>query len=113
MDGSDDARTRSDKENETMALSTVHNEREHTRHEVSVEVVVAAPDCEPITLKTGNISQGGVFLLRNGHEPLPSVGTEFVATLNEFLGDMEPMAMRGRVVRRDANGIAVEFLGPV
>jgi hypothetical protein len=96
-----------------MALSTVRNEREHTRYEASVDVVVAAPDCEPITLKTGNISHGGVFLLRKGHEPLPAVGTEFVATLNEFLGSMEPMAMRGRVVRRDAHGIGVEFLGPV
>lgn len=96
-----------------MVLAAVQKEREHSRCESSVEVVVATPDCDPITLKTGNISQGGVYLLRNGHEPLPAVGTEFVATLDEFMGSSEPMAMRGRVVRRDAYGIGVEFLGPV
>lgn len=94
-------------------MSEAAKQRKHPRHEVSIDVIVAVPDADPITLKTGDVSHGGVFLLADGENPLPDVGTEFVATLSEFLTSTEPMAMRARVVRREGDGIGVEFLGPV
>ena len=92
--------------------STARTQREHTRYEVTIDVVIAVGNDRPFVLKTGNLSHGGVFLRAEPGQRLPSEGTEFIATLSEFLGSTEPMALRGRVIRRTDEGIGVEFLGP-
>jgi hypothetical protein len=96
-----------------MDVSRATNQRQYPRHEISIDVIVVFPDSEPITMKTGNVSEGGIFLLADGKTRLPTVGTEFVATLSEFLNSTDPMALRARVAHRNDQGIGVEFLGPV
>jgi hypothetical protein len=96
-----------------MSIAVARTQREHPRQEVSIDVVIAVGNDRPFTLKTGNLSESGVFLRAERGQRLPSEGTEFIATLNEFLGSTEPMALRGRVIHRQADGIGVEFIGPV
>lgn len=86
--------------------------RLHTRHEVSIDVLVAVPNKPLMTLQTGNMAGAGIYLLA-GNRQLPDIGTEVVLTLEEFLQHPEPAAMRARVIHKNSDGMGVELLGPV
>ncbi|MDH5649238.1 MAG: PilZ domain-containing protein [Gammaproteobacteria bacterium] len=86
--------------------------RRYFRKGVSIEVVVRFPGGSPITLQTGDISEGGVFLLARGHQ-MPKVGTDFEMSLPELIGGDRPLTVSARVVRKTEEGIGVEFLLPI
>ena len=89
-----------------------HNVRLHTRREVSLDVLVAIPGQPLMTLQTGNMNKEGIYLLA-GNKQLPETGTEVVLTMEEFLLNPVPAAMRARVVHKNDAGMGVELLGPV
>ncbi|MFV1997821.1 MAG: hypothetical protein ACC641_07390 [Acidiferrobacterales bacterium] len=86
--------------------------RSLSRRETSLDVLVAVPDMPMMTLRTGNMTESGVYLLA-GKRQLPEIGTEVILTLEEFLLSSEPAAMRARVVHKTSRGMGVELLGPV
>ena len=86
--------------------------RAEIRQNISVNVLVAIKGQPPITLKTGNITEKGIFLLSNNRQ-LPAVGTEIMLTMEEFLQRSDPVAMKGRVINKNERGMGVELLGPV
>lgn len=85
-------------------------QRKHERKEVSIEVIIVMKGRTPMTLKTGNLSEGGVFILSGGRD-MPKVGEELSITLPEFMGENQPVAMRAVVRHRNNDGIGIEFLG--
>lgn len=91
---------------------TVEDLRKHPRRELSIEVLFTVPGDEPLTLKTGNASDGGIFLLSEGRQ-LPEIGTEVYITLSEFIANDIPLVMRARIAHKDKTGIGIEFLGPL
>lgn len=86
--------------------------RVNNRVDASVNVLVAIPNQPPITMKTGNMTQNGVFLISR-NQKLPEVGTKVVLTLEEFLQSTEPTAMVGRVIHKNSDGMGIEILGPL
>ncbi len=88
------------------------NIRMLTRQEISLDVLVAVPNKPLMTLRTGDMTEKGFYLLA-GNRRLPEIGTEVVLTLEEFLQSPEPAAMRARVVHKNNEGMGVELLGPV
>jgi hypothetical protein len=86
--------------------------RAEVRHNISLDVLVAVKGQPLMTLKTGNMTEKGVFLLSNNRQ-LPAVGTEVMLTMEEFLLRSDPVAMRGRVIHKNELGMGIELLGPV
>ncbi len=86
--------------------------RLHTRRVVSLDVLVAVPNQPLMTLQTRNLTKEGIYLLA-GNKQLPEIGTEVVLTMEEFLLNPVPAAMRARVVYKNDDGMGVEMLGPV
>lgn len=92
--------------------TVIADARAQTRNDISVDVLVAVKNQPLMTLKTGNMTDRGVFLLSNNC-PLPPVGTEVILTIEEFLHQPDPIAMTGRVIHKNEHGMGVELLGPV
>jgi hypothetical protein len=86
--------------------------RASERVDVSMDVLVAVPGETLMTMKTGNMTQNGVFLISRNRK-LPDVGTEVILTMDEMLQSTEPTAMVGRVIHKNERGMGVELLGPV
>jgi hypothetical protein len=86
--------------------------RASERVDVSMDVIVAVPGETLMTMKTGNMTQNGVFLISR-NQKLPDVGTEVILTLDELLQSTEPTALVGRVIHKNEQGMGVELLGPV
>jgi hypothetical protein len=86
--------------------------RRNNRVDASMNVIVAIPNEPLMTLKTGNMTEDGVFLISRNRN-LPDVGTEVILTLEEFLQSTEPTAIVGRVIHKNDHGMGVELLGPV
>ncbi|MBE9516847.1 MAG: PilZ domain-containing protein [Proteobacteria bacterium] len=91
-------------------IQDVTENRKHERQQISIEVVVVMKGRLPMTYKTGDLSEGGVFLLSDGRDG-PKVGEEFAVSLPEFIGTDQPVAMRAVVRHSSDRGIGVEFLG--
>lgn len=88
------------------------NIRSCTRRQISLDVLVAVPNEPLMTLRTGDMTENGVYLLA-GNRQLPEIGTEVVLTLEEFMQRPEPAGMRARVIHKNSDGMGVELLGPV
>lgn len=84
--------------------------RKYERTSISIDVVVVMKGRTPMTLKTGNISEGGIYLLSGGRD-MPKVGEELSVTLSEFMNEAQPVAMRAVVRHKSEDGIGIEFLG--
>lgn len=80
--------------------------------DVSTSVIVAVPGETLMTLKTGRMTQNGVFLM-SGNRKLPEVGTEVIVTMDEMLQSDVPSAVHGRVTHKNDEGMDIELLGPI
>ena len=89
-----------------------HELRKHPRRELSIEVLFTVPGDEPMTLTTGNASDGGIFLYSGGRQ-MPEIGTEVYITLSEFIASDIPLVMRACIVHKSDAGVGIEFLGPL
>lgn len=83
--------------------------RKYPRQEISIDVVVKVNDNELVTLKTADVSEGGIFLLAGDHS-LPEVDSSIEVTLSEFMGSDKPYTAIARIVRKTEEGIGIEFV---
>lgn len=84
--------------------------RKHLRIGLGVEIELTVPGQDPVTVRTRDISDGGLYLVLD-ETNMPAVGSEVTVQLKNQLGDgEEPPANRARVVRREPNGVGLEFL---
>lgn len=88
---------------------TVEN-RKYLRIGLVVDIELTLPGQDTISVRTKNISDGGLYLILDDIQ-LPAVGTEVKVRLKNQLGDgEEPPVNRARVVRHETGGIGLEFL---
>lgn len=84
------------------------NKREHIRTKLRAEVKLSHPDVGDLDLHTGDISDGGAFIVGEGGA-LPSVG-EVVLVQVQGVGGGDAPKVKMRVVRTDTDGIGLEFV---
>jgi len=93
-----------------MSKISSNEQRKHLRIGLIVDIELTLPEQGQITVRTKNISDGGLFLILDSIE-LPPLGTEVQVRLKNQLGDGdEPPVNRAMVVRAEENGIGLEFL---
>lgn len=84
--------------------------RKHLRIGLVVDIELSFEGQTPISVRTRNISDGGLYLVIDDIQ-LPPVGSEVMVKLKNQLGDgEEPPLNRARVVRHEPDGIGLEFL---
>jgi len=84
------------------------DQRRHPRLKIQLEVELILPEQESHTLKSGNMSQEGLFLCTSP-ECMPEVGSEVYVRLKSALGEGEPPLVKARVVRIEEGGIGLHF----
>jgi hypothetical protein len=84
--------------------------RRHARIPANLEVQVSHPRFGTATLKTKDLSDGGVYVWVSSHPDL-KVGDTVTVQLAHPLGDgEEPPLLHMRVVRQDDNGVGMMFI---
>ncbi|ADJ27413.1 PilZ domain-containing protein [Nitrosococcus watsonii] len=87
--------------------------RESERLPVTVEVRVKwqSPPEEPLTFKTHDLSNNGVFLSTDDGQELPPVGERVTVQLKDLLANGEtPPLLTAEVIRQDSRGMGLRFL---
>ena len=93
-----------------MSKISNNEHRKHIRIGLIVDIELTLPNQKQVTVRTKNISDGGLFLILDNTE-LPPIGTEVQVKLKNQLGDGEtPPVNRAMVVRNEGSGIGLEFL---
>ncbi|WP_235015292.1 PilZ domain-containing protein [Oceanicoccus sp. KOV_DT_Chl] len=84
------------------------NNRRHVRTKLRADIKVTHPEIGDLSLRTGDISDGGVYILAEGQE-LPEIG-EVVKVQVQGIGGGEAPILEMRIVRIDKDGIGLEFM---
>ena len=93
-----------------MSKISSSEQRRHLRIGLVVDIELTLPDVGKVTVRTRNISDGGLFLVLDDLE-LPPIGTEVQVRLKNQLGDgEEPPINRAMVVRQEPDGIGLAFI---
>ena len=93
-----------------MSKISSSEQRKHLRIGLIVDIELTLPGQNKATVRTKNISDGGLFLVLDDVD-LPPIGTEVQVRLKNQLGDgEEPPVNRAMVVRTEESGIGLEFL---
>ncbi len=93
-----------------MSIKSGKEMREHLRIGVVVDIELTVPGRDTVTVRTRNISDGGLFLILDDIE-MPAIGTEVMVKLKNQLGDgEEPPLNHAAVVRHEPEGIGLKFL---
>ena len=82
--------------------------RRYVRTKLRADVKVTHETLGELMLRTGDISDGGVYILAEGQE-LPPVG-DFVEVQVQGIGEGEAPILSMRIVRTDKDGIGLEFI---
>lgn len=86
------------------------NNRKHHRIGVIVDIDLIIPNQETITVKTRNISDGGLYLIIDDID-LPEIDSIVKVRLKNQMGDGEqPPINEARVVRHETDGVGLMFL---
>ena len=83
--------------------------RKHERFELALQVRVSRPDQETIVGNTRDFSDGGAFIQAE-FVPPPVVGDEMLLQLTSMVNGQPAPALKGRVVRVTAEGVAFQFI---
>ena len=93
-----------------MSKISSSEQRKHLRIGLVVDIELTLPEQGQVTVRTKNISDGGLFLILDDVD-MPPVGTEVQVRLKNQLGDgEEPPINRAMVVRHDPDGIGLAFV---
>jgi hypothetical protein len=93
-----------------MSKISSNENRKHLRIGLIVDIELTLPGQKSLTVRTKNISDGGLYLILDDIE-MPPLGTEVQVRLKNQLGDGEtPPVNRAMVVRSETDGIGLEFL---
>lgn len=84
------------------------NKRESVRTKLRADVKLSHPSVGDVDLHTGDISDGGAYILSEGNS-LPDVG-ECVNVQVQGMGSGEAPVVKMRIVRMDNKGIGLEFV---
>ena len=84
------------------------DKRQHIRTKLRSEVELSHPEVGNLKLHTGDISNGGAYILTEGNA-LPSVG-EMVLVQVQGLGGADASVIKMKIVRSDSEGIGLEFV---
>lgn len=86
----------------------VPNKRRYVRTKMRADVKLSHPDVGELRLKTGDISDGGAYILTE-EEGILKVG-EVVSVQVQGMGDGEAPVVKMRIVRMDKEGLGLEFV---
>jgi c-di-GMP-binding flagellar brake protein YcgR len=93
-----------------MSKKTGIEMRAHLRIGVVVDIELTVPGRDTVTVRTRNISDGGLFLILDDIE-MPAIGTEVQVKVKNQLGDGEEAPLnQAAVVRHEPEGIGLKFL---
>ena len=81
--------------------------RKHVRTTVSAAVQLMHPSFGSLSMKTRDMSNGGVFLFTGARIELP-VGTEVSIQAQEMM--VEAPIVKAKILRVEADGVALEFI---
>jgi c-di-GMP-binding flagellar brake protein YcgR len=82
--------------------------RKTIRTKLKAQVKVSHPETGDLSLHTGDISDGGAYILTEGNK-LPELN-EVVDVQVQGMGGGEAPVLKMRIVRLDKKGIGLEFL---
>lgn len=85
------------------------NNRSHVRTKLRARITLKHPDGDALQLHTGDISDGGAYVLAEGHQ-LPAIGEVVSVQLQGLGGDEQAPVVKMRVVRSDPDGIGLVFV---
>ena len=83
------------------------NKRSHIRTKLSASVKLTHPKVGEFSLYTGDISDGGAYVLAQNTPPMLG---EVVSLQMQGIGGDEAPILKMRVVRADKEGIGLEFI---
>ena len=84
------------------------NKRDHVRTKLRADIKLSHPDVGDLNLHTGDISDGGAYILAEGNR-MPQVG-ETVTVQIQGMGGGEAPKVQMRIVRVDNDGIGLAFI---
>lgn len=83
--------------------------RVHHRFKIAVSVELQADGFDPVTLKTRDMSDSGVFLVHDDPASLPAEGSRIrMRVMDPLQGGAAP-EVQGTIIRIDKDGIAIRF----
>jgi len=89
---------------------TDNEHRKHLRIGLVVDIELTLDNAEIITVRTKNISDGGLFLILDDID-MPPIGSKVQVRLKNQLGDGDtPPANYAMVVRQENDGVGLEFI---
>lgn len=89
--------------------SSGRNRRQHVRTKLRTQIKLTHPELEESIWSTGDISDGGVYLLAEGKQT-PALGDVVKIQVQNL--PVEAPVVEARVVRVDSEGIGLEFVDP-
>jgi len=84
------------------------NLRKHIRTKLQADVKVSHPNIGEARFRTGDISDGGAYIFADD-KALPELG-EVVSVQVQGMGAGEAPIVKMKVVRRDKDGVGLEFI---
>lgn len=84
------------------------NQRIHQRTHLKVSFKIWNTGLEPIVVSTRDVSDGGVFLITDGLESIPDVGTQLLGQVQGLMESAPVVEME--VVRLEPMGMGLRFL---
>ncbi len=82
--------------------------RQHVRTKLRAKVKLTHPDTGELLLHTGDVSDGGAYVVAEGQD-LPEIG-QVVNVQMQGIGEGEAPIVKMKVVRLDKGGIGLEFV---
>ena len=85
------------------------NNRRHERHDIQIDVMLTLMENKPQTIRTHDISEGGMFLATNSHTEFPIGEMVHIQYNNPLNNDIET-EVDAIIVRLSDNGVGVAFI---
>ena len=85
------------------------NNRRHERHDIQIDVMITLVGNEPQTIKTHDISEGGMFLNTRSSSGFP-LGEMVHIQYNNPLSNNADTEVDAIIVRLSDNGVGIAFI---
>jgi len=85
------------------------NNRRYERHDIQIDVMLTLMENEPLTIKTLDISEGGMFLATNSSSDFPLGEMVHVQYNNPLKNDTET-EVDAIIVRLTDRGVGISFI---
>ncbi|MCW8830679.1 MAG: PilZ domain-containing protein [Gammaproteobacteria bacterium] len=85
------------------------NNRRYARHDIQIDVSLALAENEPQTMRTRDVSEGGMFLITNAPSDFP-LGEMVHIQYNNPLDNNAETEVDAIIVRLSIDGVGVAFI---